>query len=319
MIGNSLFFNRHFIISILLFFGITAYSQNAENIIVDTIKPGNFYKTDSIFSFRSPKGYFPSMAHNFRAQITSPLRFSKKEWLLTGAAAGITTSLFFLDAELDKWATVQKDKHPFVENVSPVFTEFGGKYGYGLVGVIGTMSALFKKQKGVQTSLLASQAVITSGVWLQTIKLLTGRERPKGAYLYSQNTSGEWNGPFSRFEKQGAYNKSVFAYDAFPSGHTAVAFSIATVFATQYNDVKAIPIVCYSTASLIGISRMIEHEHWASDVFAGAVLGYFCGKQVTKHINKTHSKIPGLANGHLPATQVTFIQYGNQAGFAIRW
>jgi len=305
------------ILFIILIISNTSYSQPADTTTVS--KSDNFFKTDSIFSFRSPKGYFPSLAHNFGEQITSPFRFSKKEWLLTGAAVGITASLFLLDDEIDSWATIQKDNNQFLEKVSPVFTEFGDKYGICLVSAIGTFSAIFKKQKGVQTSLLASQAVITSGVWVQTIKLLTGRERPKGAYLYSLNPSGEWNGPFSRFEKQGDYNKSVFAYDAFPSGHTAVAFSIATVFATRYSDVKAIPIICYSTASLIGISRMIEHEHWASDVFAGALIGYLTGKQVTKYFNTTHPKNrlqfsePGIK------AQFTIIQHGNQAGFAVRW
>lgn len=303
----------HFLILITV---NTSYSQ-----AVDTVsKTDNFYKTDSIFSFRSPKGYFPSLAHNFGEQITSPFRFSKKDWLLTGAAAGITASLLFLDDEIDSWATVQKDKNQFLEKVSPVFTEFGDIYGYCVVGAIGTFSAVFNKQKGVQTSLLASQAVITSGVWVQVIKLLTGRERPKGAYLYSLNPSGDWNGPFSRFEKQGEYNKSVFAYDAFPSGHTAVAFSIATVFATQYSDLKAVPLICYSTASLIGISRMIEHEHWASDVFAGAVIGYLSGKQVTRYFNRTHPKINGLQFSEPgPKAQFTIVQYGNQLGFAVRW
>lgn len=306
------------ILFLFLIIANNSYSQPADTTTVSI--SNNFYKTDSIFSFRSPKGYFPSLAHNFGEQITSPLRFSKKDWLLTGAAAGITASLFFLDDEIDSWATVQKDNNKFLEKVSPVFTEFGDKYGYCVVGAIGTFSAVFSKQKGVQTSLLASQAVLTSGVWVQIIKLLTGRERPKGAYLYSLNPSGDWNGPFSRFEKQGEYNKSVFAYDAFPSGHTAVAFSIATVFATQYNDIKAVPVICYSTASLIGISRMIEHEHWASDVFAGAVIGYLSGKQVTKYFNRTHTKINGLQFSESgPKAQVTIIQFGNQVGLAVRW
>lgn len=306
------------ILFLILINANTTYSQTVDSTSVS--KPDNFYKYDSIFSFRSQKGYFPSLGHNFGEQFTSPLRFSKKDWLITGAAAGITTSLFFLDDEIDSWAKVQKENSQFLEKVSPVFTEFGDIYGYCLIGSIGALSAVFKKQKGVQTSLLASQAVITSGVWVQVIKLLTGRERPKGAYLYSQNPSGEWNGPFSRFEKQGSYNKSIFAYDAFPSGHTAVAFSIATVFATQYSDVKAIPILCYSTASLIGISRMVEHEHWASDVFAGAFIGYLCGKQVTKYFNRTHPAIDGFAFSESRLkTQVRIIQYGNQAGLVINW
>src|SRR5674476_25268 len=49
----------------------------------------NFYKTDSIFSFRSPKGYFPSLLKDFEEQITAPFKQSEKQWIMTGAAIGI--------------------------------------------------------------------------------------------------------------------------------------------------------------------------------------------------------------------------------------
>ncbi len=244
------------------------------------------------------------------AQITAPFHFSKNDWLLTGAAIGVTASFVVFDDEIDKWATVQKANHPVLAKVSTVFTEFGNWNGVALVGVIGGISAVFGKQKGVQTSLLATQAMITSGVWIHVIKTMTGRERPKGAYLYSLNPTGKWYGPFSRFNKNIASDKSVFAFDAFPSGHTALAFSVATVFAERYRNVKAIPVFCYSTATLIGISRLIEHEHWASDVFAGAVLGYICGRQVTKHFEETHRR-----QTNSPKAQFTLIQYDNQVGF----
>jgi membrane-associated phospholipid phosphatase len=289
-------------------------SQTADSVR----STGNIFKRDSVFSFHSPKGYLPSLGYNIKTQALAPFHFNKKEWLITGTAAGITTALFFLDDEIDGWATVQKDKHDWLRKTSPVVTEFGNWNGIMLVGAFGAMSAVFKKEKGVQTTLLATQAMITSGVWVQLIKLMTGRERPKGAYLYSQMPAGQWNGPFSVFEKQGAYDKSIFAYDAFPSGHTAVAFSIATVFASQYSDSKSIPIISYSAASVIGITRMIEHEHWASDVFAGAVIGYFCGKQVTKHFNDTHRRIPGT-NLNISENKplITVIPYNDRIGISV--
>jgi hypothetical protein len=52
---------------------------------------------------------------------------------------------------------------------------------------------------------------------------------------------------------------------------TATAFSIATIFASMYKDKPLIGIVSYSLASMVGISRLTEHAHWASDVFADGV------------------------------------------------
>ncbi|TAL76684.1 MAG: phosphatase PAP2 family protein, partial [Bacteroidetes bacterium] len=109
-------------------------------------------------------------------------------------------------------------------------------------------------------------------------------------------------------------------FDSFPSGHTATAFSIATVFASQYNDTKAIPILSYSLASLVGISRLTEHEHWASDVFSGALLGYLCGKQVVSHFKKTHQNVfTSVSSKPGNKSERTFFQNGNQIGLSLKW
>ena len=282
----------------------------------------SFYKSDSIFSFHSAKGFVPSIVHDIGAQATAPLRFTAKEWIFTGAAVGITATLFSVDANIDDWARAQKEQHKWINNSSPVISEFGNRYGEYLVCAIGSLSALFKNQKGVQTSLLSAQAIITSAVWIQLIKTLTGRERPKGAYIYSLSGSGKWYGPFSRFDWKVASDKSSFAFDAFPSGHTALAFSVATVFATRYNDNKLVPILSYSAATLVGITRLTEHEHWASDVFVGAIIGFLCGKQVVEHFNETHptdNDNKTLQPISKKKTELTFIQNGNQIGLSVKW
>jgi membrane-associated phospholipid phosphatase len=281
--------------------------------------PG-FYKTDSIFSFRSRKGYFPSLLKDFEVQMTSPFNLSAKQWLMTGAGIGVTVALFHFDGKIDEWARVQKQDHKWVNKSSPVITNFGGNWGVYSVLATGIISVVCKNEKGVQTSLLATQAMITSGVWVNIIKVLTGRERPLAAYTFSKTKGGEWYGPFAVWDQDLSTRKPVSAFDAFPSGHTATAFSIATVFATQYKDIKAIPVICYSAATLVGISRLTEHEHWASDVFVGGIMGYLCGKQVVNQYNKTH---PGsdksLSQKSKTKTQLTFVQNGNQFGFCLKW
>jgi membrane-associated phospholipid phosphatase len=268
----------------------------------------------------SQKGYIPSLLHNFGTQATAPLHFNTKQWLMTGAAIGFTAVLFTLDGTIDTWAKPLKQEHPWIKVSSPVVTEFGNRYGAALVVAIGSVSAVIEKEKGVQTSLLATQAIITSGAWVRVIKLMTGRERPKGAYIYSHDEDGKWYGPFAQFNKSSANMKAIFAYDAFPSGHTAVAFAIATVFATQYNDSKLVPVFCYSAATIVGVTRLIEHEHWASDVFVGGLIGYLCGRQVVKHFNEIHpdQNHPSVSK-HPKKTELSFIQNGNQIGISLKW
>jgi membrane-associated phospholipid phosphatase len=302
--------------------GITSglYSEDNMNNLSFQKSRTSFYRSDSIFSFCSPKGYFPSLIHNIGEQAAAPFRFRGKQLIYTGVAAGITTALIFADEDIDAWARTQKQKHRWVNASSPFISEFGSNYGLYVIAANGLISAAFKNEKGVQTSLLASQAFITSGIWTQIIKQLTGRERPKASYIFSHIEGGRWHGVFSKYLEISPDNRSKMSYDAFPSGHTATAFSIATVFATQYSDIKPIPIICYSAATAVGISRLTEHEHWASDVFVGALIGYLSGKQVVRNFRRTHPESPGL---YIPEKktlrELTFIQKGNQVGIAIVW
>ncbi len=320
---------------VFFIFNGTVYSQNlgiADSIkkssvssvsFPDTIRyqksSASFYRTDSIFSFRSSKGYFPSLLYDFGEQLTSPFRFKSKEWLITGAVAGITTAFILIDEDIDDWARVQKQKHSWVNKTSPVITKFGGTWSIFPVIATGLLGASLKDKKAVQTSLLASQAFITSGVWVNLIKLLTGRERPLAAYTFSKREGGEWYGPFAIYDESPARRKPVSAFDAFPSGHTASAFSIATVFATQYKDRKAIPVICYSAATLVGLSRLTEHQHWASDVFVGGIIGYLCGKQVVNHYNKTHQNLQKPLSKLKNKSEFTLFQNGNQFGICVVW
>ncbi|MGD0340781.1 MAG: phosphatase PAP2 family protein, partial [Bacteroidales bacterium] len=123
-----------------------------------------------------------------------------------------------------------------------------------------------------------------------------------------------------QFDQDSPIRKSNFAFDSFPSGHAATAFSIATVFASEYSDIKVVPVISYSLASLVGITRLTEHKHWASDVFIGSLLGYACGKQVVAHFNKTHQNQADMSRAQSKSgSEVMFVQNGDQVGLAYIW
>jgi membrane-associated phospholipid phosphatase len=200
----------------------------------------------------------------------------KKDLIILGAVSGITIGLIALDAKLDRSVTKLKDKSSIIDKTSDFITEFGGSKGVYAVSAFAGLSMIIKSNKGIQTSLYAFEAMLNSGLWIRVGKLLAGRERPSAAYEYSKHSSGIWKGPINQIINR--EKRSVASYDAFPSGHTATIFSIATVFAEQYKDIPFVPIFSYSFATLVGISRMLEHTHWASDVFLGGVIGYICGQ-----------------------------------------
>jgi hypothetical protein len=61
---------------------------------------------------------------------------------------------------------------------------------------------------------------------------------------------------------------------SFPSGHTAQAFAAATFMAKEYGH-KSVwySIGAYSVATSVGVLRVMNNRHWASDVFVGAGIG----------------------------------------------
>ncbi|MBC7450542.1 MAG: phosphatase PAP2 family protein [Cytophagales bacterium] len=61
---------------------------------------------------------------------------------------------------------------------------------------------------------------------------------------------------------------------SFPSGHTAQAF-LAAVFIHRELGYKSIwfPIAGYTIAASVGASRILNNDHWTSDVLVGAGIG----------------------------------------------
>lgn len=251
---------------------------------------GHSIKNDSVFSFRSPKGYIPSLLHNLGYQATFPFRMKGRQFVMLGSSAVITLVLIKNDSYFDRKIRPIKENTPIINTISPQFTEIGDYYGYILLSGYGFYSLAFHKYRAFRVSLLASQAAISAGLWIRLGKILSGRMRPEITYTDKEFSSDHWFGPFAQFNSKYNNNRGIGSFDAFPSGHTGAAFAMATVISDEYKDEKAVPIVMYSIASLVAISRLIEHTHWTSDIFLGGLVGYLCGKQVVANEKKVFPK-----------------------------
>ncbi len=63
-------------------------------------------------------------------------------------------------------------------------------------------------------------------------------------------------------------------YLSFPSGHTANAFTGASLLDREFSSVSPwIPLGGYAMATSTGILRMTNDKHWLSDVLVGAGIG----------------------------------------------
>lgn len=243
-------------------------------IPVDTeLQPASY----PVISFRD---YGSLLRDNFKRQALWPFKTTAKDREILLGLSMVATVGLVTDWETNKRLGELRHTSSFVRVNSPVIGHMGASYSFVVLGATGLYGFVFKDERAKSTFLLATQAAITTGLWTHTIKFATSRTRP--------NEYNRWQGPghlFKPYKKMNDDDEPFWKseFNSFPSGHTSNAFAIATVFAKMYSDIPIVPILAYSTASLVGLSRMIENRHWGSDVLMGAALGYFCGSQVVNN------------------------------------
>ncbi|WP_242693218.1 phosphatase PAP2 family protein [Sabulibacter ruber] len=151
------------------------------------------------------------------------------------------------------------------------FVPIVGLYGFNL------FSSQNKHDIRRQTGLLLASGVLTTLVVYPT-KFLTAQERPNGEPR------------------------------AFPSGHTAYAFTIAAIVDKEFRGKsKWISIGSYTIASATGVMRVLNNEHWMADVLAGAGVGilsvntvYFIHDRIMRNKGLNSSIMPTvLPNGKM--------------------
>ena len=103
-----------------------------------------------------------------------------------------------------------------------------------------------------------------------------GRQRPFWA-----DGVDHWSGPVGFFKRFRSGQQG--RYDSFPGGHAITAFSLATVVAMQYQKSVWVPIVAYSVATGVGLSRLTLDKHWLSDVLVSGVIGHVIGRLVVRN------------------------------------
>jgi PAP2 superfamily len=112
----------------------------------------------------------------------------------------------------------------------------------------------------------------------------TGKDWEKAAgFLSSLATNLVLKRGFGRERPSESNGETVFRpgskHDSFPSGHSTEAFAVASVVAARA-DGWVIPAVAYTAATLVAFDRVNKRVHFASDVYAGAIIGTFTGRMI---------------------------------------
>jgi membrane-associated phospholipid phosphatase len=177
---------------------------------------------------------------------------STAEWLVAG---GALTASFLLDGQAREELSLERD------GGGGAMERIGNRFGNPLLVSSAIAMGYVAGRVTGQTGLAASAAraaagLATTGAMTQTLKWAVGRPRPD-------------LGPDDDDLRPGSFDND---HQAWPSGHAAVAFSLATSVAME-SDRPWVGAAAYGLAGVTAWSRVRADRHWTSDVVAGAVIG----------------------------------------------
>lgn len=191
-----------------------------------------------------------------------------RKWEVIGVLGTTALALAFDKPLLN---TIQDPNDTFGRSVS----DFGNALGNGLYVyptlLAASIAGKVAGSRGVYgVSSRALKSTLLAGVSVIIVKSIIGRERP---FVN--------NNPF-KFHPINFKDKT----NSFPSGHTTLAFALATSFAREIKGTWD-DVLFYSMATATAYARMHDNKHWMSDVVFGAGLGI----TATRFIHRREAKL----------------------------
>jgi membrane-associated phospholipid phosphatase len=181
----------------------------------------------------------------------------RRYWALLGASvAGFAAvaldvthhgALERQDIRIDRWAY---DAVPHgVVRVADVVTRLGSAWTLGVLAAV-AVTFLARRGRGVDALMLAASAGLVSLLTFG-LKHAFGRPRPSHESLPLHHTL------------------------AFPSGHTSGSTVVLVLGAVLLGGRARRPAVAVAVllAGLVGVTRVVVHAHWTTDVLAGFCVG----------------------------------------------
>ena len=202
----------------------------------------------------------PLAAQQADSLIASPVRPSHPmtvRWYHAAAVVGGTSLLLLVDAPVKRFA--QDNRTSTTDDAARFFRHFGQPEVYATVslGLVGA-GLVAGKPELARMGGRAVGSVGLAGASTLALKALFGRPRPNQG------------GPVVDFDPFGAS-------EGLPSGHSAVAFALATSLAQDIHRTWA-TVALYTLATGTAWSRIDQNEHWLSDVALGAAIGITSAK-----------------------------------------
>jgi membrane-associated phospholipid phosphatase len=215
-----------------------------------------------------------NMAGGMGYAYSRPLYWKKKQFTHFGYIAAGTTSLYFIDDNVDRWADGWRG------DVPRWLVNYGNNVGspnnnFMLTGAVYLAGLFTENPKLRRTGVLLISSASAAGLMQQITKRIIGRARPKA------NVGKDVFDPL-HFDR-------VYDYDSFPSGHVMLGFTNAYAIAKQFKSpwVKA---GLYTIGSIPGLSRIIDRFHWFSDVAFSTALSIFIVEAVDRFLDNKYDQ-----------------------------
>ena len=208
--------------------------------------------------------------------------FTGNDLVLAGAFAAATVAMFPLDRRIiGSVRDSARLQDAGLERGARIAGFLGSPGSLIAAGAFYGVGELTDTPRLTRLGLHAAQALVAGGVVTGALKTFLGRARPR--------VSADTNP--ADFQLLRGFRSDDFM--AFPSGHVTVAFATAAAITADVHGWSAgtawiVGPALYGGAALVGLSRMYEDKHWASDAVMGAAIGTFAGMKAVR-FTRTHT------------------------------
>jgi membrane-associated phospholipid phosphatase len=113
--------------------------------------------------------------------------------------------------------------------------------------------------------------------------------------------------PYTNYGK-GEFFAGNFTDGAFPSGHAALTWALASVIAHEYPK-WPVELAMYGAATAVATTRVTGGQHFPSDVFFGSAMGYLVGRYVANKDKHATQHDPAHAGNKLSRISSAVLQH----------
>ena len=254
--------NNGFIIALFFFLFLSVtniYGQQSQRV-----KP-----TDSSSVWTTVKYDANASWRSIKHAVTRPLHWKGQDFAKFGGLIAGTAAISIVDDETSRFFTQYQETSPRPLDSYGFYYAKPGNFLIASVSLYG-FGLLTKNEDIRKTGVLVISSSLVAGYSQIMARTVVGRARPKSGF-------GKYDfKPFNGTQK----------YFSFPSGHTVLAVTLGHSLAKQFDNIW-VKAGIYAISTLPPLSRLINGEHWLSDIAFGAAYGIIVVDCMDRFLFKT--------------------------------